>query len=130
MEPASPQFGPSSPKELAIPNWLNRAIRARWLLLGLYVVLNIAWYWVFLSQFDPISLHLDNSISFKFFAYAWLFGIQLLLLSGAPHIRLARPRRRRSMFLSLAAGSAITVLLSVGVGYAIVDYYRLTFEPD
>ncbi len=58
-----------------------------------------------------------------------LFGVQLLFLLGAPHLRWPRPRRKRSIFISLAAGAAIAVLLTAGVCFAGYELYRLSFDP-
>ena len=112
--------------------WLSRAVRARFVLLGAYVVLTLAWYVVFFSTVDPLGLALSPTPSllglFVLGTLA-LLGMQGLLLLGAPALHWPRPRGRRSIFVSLAAGSAIAVLLSLGIVLAASSLYKLAFDP-
>jgi len=125
-------FGPSLPP---VSVWQRRAVRARFILLGCYIVLTVAWYYVFLSRSNPLDLSFRNGDGSHFILGSYLvgtvilFGGQLLLLLGAPQLHWPRPRRRRSIFVSLAAGSAIATLLSAGIFLAGESLYRLIDDP-
>jgi hypothetical protein len=112
---------------------MRRAIWARWILLGCYLVLTFVWYFATFSASDPIGFRLDpipSEVGSFLIATAALFGVQFLLLLGAPHVHWPRPRRRRSIFVSLAAGSAIAMLLSIGIVTACASLYKLIHAPD
>lgn len=122
---------PASPAA-ADPKWLLRATWARWMLLGFYLVLTFVWYWATFATIDPVGFRFQvgNSELISFVvATAGLFGLQVLLLLGAPHLHWPRPRRKRSMFVSLAAGSAIAMLLTIGIGAACMSLYKLIHDP-
>lgn len=124
-----PQVDPPSPP---VSWWLKQSMRWRFVLLGCYLVLSAAWYWVFCSSVDPLGVQFwktsDRSVIFLI-GTLFLFGVQLLFLLGAPHLRWPRSRRRRSMFVSLAAGSAIAALLSLGIFFAVLELNSLLFNP-
>jgi hypothetical protein len=121
------EFQPSFPP---ISRWLRRAIWARFILLGLYVLLSAAWYFAFLSVSDPFDLSIGPKGSVFFVAGTLVvFGMQLLLLLGAPQLHWPRPQRRRSIFVSLAAGAAIAALLSAGIFFAGRSLYQLIYDP-
>lgn len=111
---------------------LRWTIWSRWILLGCYLVLSVAWYYVFLSVSDPLGLSNQPSQLLVPFVVGTLvlFGVQFLFLLGAPQLHWPRPRRRRSIFVSLAAGSAIAVLLSLGIVCAGLSLYKLIDDPD
>jgi hypothetical protein len=112
--------------------WLRGAVRARFVLLGVYLILSAVWYWAFFSITDPLgfSFQPTSAIRVPFvLGTLVLVGTQALLLLGAPHLHWPRPRRRRSIFVSLAAGSAIAVMLSIGIVLAGSSLYRLAFDP-
>lgn len=118
-----------------VSGWLKHALRWRFVLLGCYLILTVAWYWVFCFEHEPLRLNFwsikGNYPIFSFLIGTLvLFGAQFLLLLGAPHLRWPRPRRRRSIFISLAAGSAIAVLLSVGIACAGESLYKLIYHPE
>lgn len=115
----------------SLSKWVRRGVRARWVLLGCYVALSAGWYVVFLSRWDPLGLSSENAWSPGAFLICTLvlFGVQWLLLLGAPQLSWPRPRRRRSIFASLAAGSAIAVLLSAGIVGAVASLYKLIHDP-
>jgi hypothetical protein len=127
-----PDFGPSLPR---ISKRLKHIIKARFVLLGCYLLLTGAWYYVFLSSADPLSLSFGGGgnrvgpLQFLLFTLI-LFGAQCLLLLGAPHVRWPQPRRKKSMFISLLAGSAIALLLSAGILFAGHSLYQLIWTPD
>jgi hypothetical protein len=105
------------------------AVRARFVLLGCYVVLSLAWYYTFLSGSDPLGFGVAPGWSTYALGTLVLFATQFFLLLGAPHLRWPRPRQKRSIFISLAAGSVIALLLSAGVFWAGTSLYRLIFDP-
>jgi hypothetical protein len=111
--------------------WVRRAIWSRWVLLGLYAVLTAGWYYVFFAVSDPWASGVGPAPVLGPFVIATLvlFGVQGLLLAGAPQLKWPRPRRRRSMAVSLAAGSAIAVLLSLGIVCAGASLYKLIYDP-
>jgi hypothetical protein len=118
------------PAQPPTARWQQRAAKARFVLLGFYVVLSVGWYFVFLSKTDPLRLGFDGNASGAFLAGTLvLFGGQFLLLLGAPQLTWPRPRRKRSIFISLAAGSAIALLLSAGIICAGVSLYKLIYDP-
>lgn len=122
--------------DAALPSrskWMTRTIWARWILLAFYLVLTFIWYFATMSVSDPIGFRLDpipTEIGSFLIATAALFGVQFLLLLGAPHVNWPRPRRRRSIFVSLAAGSAIAMLLSIGIVTAFASLYKLIHAPE
>ncbi|HEY2589478.1 MAG TPA: hypothetical protein VGI81_27275 [Tepidisphaeraceae bacterium] len=112
--------------------WLRRGVRVRWGLLGCYAALSVGWYVIFFSQWDPIGLAVDppsRAVGFLVGTLV-LFGAQCLLLLGAPQVSWPRPRARRSILVSLAAGSAIAVLLSAGIVGAGASLYKLIYRAD
>jgi hypothetical protein len=116
--------------------WLRRAIRARFVLLGLYLLLTFAWYYAFMATTDSgggvFTSSQNAALSLRNFLIATmiLLGVQGLLLLGAPQLHWPRPRRRRSIFVSLAVGSAIAALLSLGIYLAMTSLYRLIEDPS
>jgi hypothetical protein len=118
-----------------LPSWLRKLVRARFVLLALYVLLTLGWYLVFYSQFNPLGISIGASSSGSEFLVSFLvgsaivFGVQLLFLAGAPHLTWPRPRRRRSIFVSILIGSAIMVLLSAGIVTALFSLYQIIFNP-
>jgi hypothetical protein len=112
--------------------WLRWATAARWALLGCYLLLTAAWYFVFVSTSDPMGLSNGPGPFLGAFVVGTLglFGLQFLLLLGAPHLHWPRPRRRRSMCASLAAGAAIGALLSLGIACAGLSLYKVIYHPD
>lgn len=121
--------GPTLPP---LSKWLRWAIWARWVLLGCYVLLSGMWYFIFLSASDPLGLSPQPSRMLGPFVIGTLvlLGVQFLFLRGAPQLHWPRPRRRRSIFVSLAAGAAIAVMLSLGVVCACMSLNQLLFHPD
>jgi hypothetical protein len=121
-----PSFAPLS-------GWLKQAVRWRFVLLGCYLILTVAWYCVFCSVRDPLGLEMWDSDGHPILVFLAgqlvLLGAQCLFLLGAPHLHWPRPRRRRSMFISLAAGSAVAVLLSVGIFSAGASLNQLVYHP-
>jgi hypothetical protein len=94
--------------------------------LACYLVVCIIWYFVTLWQFQIM----ESTQGTFFIATLGLFALQFLLLLGAPHVHWPRPRRKRSIFVSLAAGSVIAMLLSIGVGLACVSLAQLLRGPE
>lgn len=121
------------PPRPASSAWLRRAVWARWILLACYVAFTLAWYFVALTPQDPLGLSVQGTgwvlVNFLIATLA-LFGLQLLLLLGAPHLHWPRPRRGRSIFVSLAAGSAIATMLSLGIVCALASLHKLIDAPD
>jgi len=125
------------PVQTAVPpasKWLRRAIRARFVLLGSYLLLTLAWYYAFMattSSGGGVTSGQNAALTLRNFLIATLIllGVQGLLLLGAPQLRWPRPRRRRSIFASLAVGSAIALLLSLGIYLAMNSLYRLIQDP-
>lgn len=115
--------------------WLRRAIHARYILLGLYLLLTLAWYYAFMAATSSGGGGITSGqyavLTLRSFLIATLIllGVQGLLLLGAPQLHWQRPRRRRSIFVSLAIGSAIAVLLSLGIYLALNSLYRLIQDP-
>lgn len=107
-----------------VGKWVRRAIWLRWVLLGLYGILTVGWYYVLAAMADPSPVLGPFVI-----ATLVLFGVQALLLAGAPQFKWPRPTRRRSMAMSLATGSAIAVLLSLGIVCAGASLYKLIYDP-
>jgi hypothetical protein len=116
--------------------WLRRAIRARFVLLGLYLLLTLAWYYAFMVTTDSNSGVFTSgqnaALALRNFLIATLIllGVQGLLLLGAPQLHWPRPRRRRSIFVSQAVGAAIAALLSLGIYLAMTSLYRLIEDPS
>lgn len=126
------------PVQTAVPpasKWLRRAIRVRYVLLGLYLLLTIAWYYAFMATMDfqggVFASSQNAALALRNFLFATLIllGVQGLLLLGAPQLHWPRPRHRRSIFVSLAIGSAIAVLLSWGIYLAMNSLFRLIEDP-
>lgn len=120
----------------SLPNhskWVRRALWARWILLACYLAFTLGWYFIALAPHDPLGLGIQTNyprIVDFLVATLVLFGLQFLLLLGAPQLHWPRPRRRRSIFVSLAAGSAIAMLLSIGIVLASTSLYKLIDAPD
>ena len=115
--------------------WLRRAIGARFVLLGLYLLLTFAWYYAFMVTTDSGGVFTSGqnaALALRNFLIATLIllGVQGLLLLGAPQLHWPRPRRRRSIFASLAAGSAMAALLSLGIYLAMTSLHRLIEDPS
>ncbi|HEX5242863.1 MAG TPA: hypothetical protein VFW23_06320 [Tepidisphaeraceae bacterium] len=126
------------PAQAAVPpasKWLRRAMRVRYVLLGLYLLLTLAWYYAFMAATSSGGGGLTYGqyavLTLRNFLIATLIllGVQGLLLLGAPQLHWPRPRRRRSIFVSLAIGSAIALLLSLGIHLAMNSLYRLIQDP-
>lgn len=111
--------------------WLRRAIWARWILLGCYIAATSVWFYFALVPDNPFDLQGASGTFLAFLILsAGVFGLQFLLLLGAPQVHWPRPRRRRSIYVSLIAGAAIAMLLSIGVGCALSSLYKLIKEPE
>jgi hypothetical protein len=127
-----PEFGPSLPP---VGRWVRRAVRVRFVLLGLYLLLAAGWYFLFFSATSPVGINFNAYNTAGETAIAFLvgtgivFGVQLLFLAGAPQWRWPRPRRKRSIYVSIAAGSLIAVMLSVGIVTALYSLWQLIFTP-
>lgn len=110
-------------------------MRVRYVLLGLYLLLTLAWYYAFMATTSSggggVTSALYAVLTLRNFLIATLvlLGVQGLLLLGAPQLHWPRPRRRRSIFVSLAMGSAIAALLSLGIYLAMTSLYRLIEDP-
>ncbi len=110
-------------------------MRVRYVLLGLYLLLTLAWYYAFMAATNSggggVTRGQYAILTLRNFLIATLIllGVQGLLLLGAPQLHWPRPRRRRSIFVSLAIGSAIAVLLSLGIYLALNSLYRLIQDP-
>jgi hypothetical protein len=130
--PDQPELGPSLPP---VGRWVRRAVRARFVLLGLYLLLAGGWYFLFLSGSDPVGMSFgvhDSTAQVVITALvgtAILFGVQLLFLAGAPQWRWPRPRRKRSIYVSIAAGALIAMMLSAGIFTALYSLWQLIFTP-
>lgn len=107
-------------------------MRGRWILLALYLLLIFAWYFVTLSVLDPLGFRFDLDSKLLDFGASTLvlFGLQFLLLLGAPQVHWPRSRRRRSIFVSLAAGSVIAMLLSIGAVLALVSLNKVVNHSE
>lgn len=113
--------------------WVRRALWARWILLACYLAFTLGWYFIALAPHDPLGLGIQTNyprIVDFLVATVTLFGLQFLLLLGAPQLHWPRPRRRRSIFISLLAGSALAMLLSIGIVLAFASLYKLIYTPD
>src|SRR6185312_1665928 len=115
--------------------WLRRAIGARFVLLGLYLLLTFAWYYAFMVTTDSGGVFTSGqnaALALRNFLIATLIllVVQGFLLLGAPQLHWPRPRRRRSIFASLAAGSAMAALLSLGIYLAMTSLHRLIEDPS
>lgn len=111
--------------------WLRRAIWARWVLLACYIAATSVWYCFSLIPDNPFGLEGASGTFLAFLILsAGLFGLQFLLLLGAPQLHWPRPRRRKSIFASLMAGSAIAALLSGGIVLSLRSLYQLVYTPS
>ena len=110
IPPTQPVDGqPPSP----MPRGLGRMFRARWVFLGLYIITIIAVYALFMGEGEFLNGHW--TIQEVAIYTATVFGMQALLLAGAPQLRWPRPRHRRSIWVSLTAGALIAGLLTFGL---------------
>jgi hypothetical protein len=62
-----------------------------------------------------------SSIPGLILVLAVLVGTQALFLVGAPHLRRARGRHRRAMWVSLAVGGVVATLLTVGLVFTLLN---------
>ncbi|HZL33838.1 MAG TPA: hypothetical protein VFC78_00930 [Tepidisphaeraceae bacterium] len=111
------------------PRWYQWAVRGRFLLAGIYLAIAaslFAWLaWNGILQQDSDTPVIGTLIAFAFFA-GILFGMQALLLAGAPKLRRRRVGRRR-MAVSIITGGLMAALLSVGFFATSVSVFRLDF---
>ena len=116
--------------------WLRRGVKARFILLGIYLLLTAAWYYIAFAPYDPLGISITTgSVPMLFvnllLGTLFVFALQYFFLLGAPQMRWPRPHKRRPMFVSLAAGSAIAMLLSLGIVLAGWSLHRLPLaDPD
>ena len=113
----------------------RKALRVPLILVGIYVALTATWYYLAFAPSEPLGFHaggddIPGLLVNLLIGTLFLFGLQFLFLLGAPQLRWPRPRRKRSIFISLAAGSAIAMLLSLGIVLAGISLYRLLYDPQ
>ncbi len=111
MESPQPILDYATPAEDS--GGLGRLIRLRFAFLTLYVV-GVS---ILLYLLDPGRGDLPLLLG----ASAIIVVLQLALLSGAPQLPRRRPRRRRSMLLTLLAGSILVGLLTSGLIASLIS---------
>lgn len=105
-----------------LPLWQRRLVRARWLLAGIHIVALAALFYALYFDGRLLQLRLYEAEPLVNVVLAIVFfAMQALLLSGAPHFRWPRPTRRRWMNTSIAAGSLMAALLTIGLISSLVS---------
>jgi hypothetical protein len=113
---------PKAPKSLQerladAPRWYRVLVRVRFLLAGLYLVV-IAFLAVNAWLSDMDSPHTLRTLAIM---AAIFFGMQALLLLGAPQWKRPHPTRFRRMAVSLTTGALLAALLTFGFFGAFVS---------
>jgi hypothetical protein len=97
-----------------LPRWHRLLVRGRFLLAGVYFAGVALLAWAIFFNYRLFDLQPDRNFTAIAVVSSVFFAMQALLLSGAPHFRWPRPRRRRWMAVSLAAGALMAGLLTFG----------------
>jgi hypothetical protein len=110
------------------PRWYRVLVRFRFALAGLYFL--TVGFFAFETFFHRWLFDVEppHDLAALAITAAVFFGMQALLLLGAPHWRHKRPTRFRRMAVSLTAGALMAALLTFGFLGIIVSLLRSNFD--